>query len=1113
MGLGVLSRIGIGAGLAAALVSAPVVSWSQDADGDGAPDAQDLFPCGPGAGVVYAPADGQWGMVILEDQWPSKGDLDFDDVLLAYNHVYVVDASGRALSMQARLHPLALGGVFDNGLGLHLPVPASVVASVGRRVAGGALQPLALSGPDAEATVVVSTNLRELFAGRANQINSVSGTPYQAGDGLVIEVVFTTPVAIDAGTAPHDLYAFRTQDPTHEIHLPQYPGTAGMNAGLFRTKDDGSSGARFFVDNQGLPFGLVVPALVEWPAEANAISLLYPDIVGFAASGGVNNQDWYLTNVQPAFAYRDDRGAPAPAPAAPPSLGQAGPAPALAAAAVCPCAGLDSPAAASACGATDFTWNSGPGLLNHRVEVYAADFSGPASPYPVAADTATTHHDAALAAGSYAWRVVADDGAGAACTTAYAAADVLTAPGAFTLGSPVTQADGLTVDFSWTAAPGASSYVIELDDDADFSSPVYSGAPSGTLSHTQTLSAGTYSWRVSAVGAGGCTTTQTGAAPVTVAPSCVVPGVPTNLVAVPGTGTVELRWSAPAGALSYQIVVDDDADLSSPVVGPVTSNNGGAPDPSHLVSSIASGTYSWQVIAYGSATPNPACAAAATAPSTFSVSSFGGSLTCGSGGSGIEIGCGGHWGMRQSSFGSYTYDVEIGTSPTLSGTVHTASMWYANPNASIKYWELNSEASFSPAITFQPNTTYYVRLVRINAGVREPSGTISSFTTKAACQFGDFMYRSDALQELSAYGGLTVKSNGNLLVGDFKGDSTTGRIEELSSNLKFVKVFGTGGDQVYAIDVDNTGVVWGNRIDSLNIGGPDPLEKWSTTGSHSSPTKPSTCSGPGTNGAACSATFSGYHFGWGPLTSCTDVFSRNCCVWGDPGTSCNGKFQSGARGVGMAVRDSSTLYVVDEAGNSNYNHWQIFNGSSYSTAETGVFGINNKFSGTDSRVSSLAQGAWVGGGANNGYFVWQTGAGNSYAYIWFNGNATMLRNKYDTAINVITNPSGFQGPSGGSLAFAFSGNRFSALGTTSRLPIMYRASSGNRRHVSIFSGGSVVAQKSNSTLTTSTTELTWRKPGSSCGSYDHADLIGITSDGGQYVYASDRAYVYKFYKH
>lgn len=295
--------------LTASFVGLPVSAGAQDADSDGVADSFDAYPCDATASAVaYIPGEGQRGQLFFEDQWPGQGDLDFDDVVLGYHYRLALNATGGVVGVQARFDVRALGGVFDNGLGLHLPALASAVASVTRSVGGSLPQPILLSSADAEVTVVLSQNLRELFAGAPDQINSLPGSTLVAGQSVVVEIRFSSPVSFSLGQAPFDVYLFRSNDVGHEIHRTPYHGTAGMKTGLFNTQDDGTNVDRAFVDFTGLPFVLDVPDTTVYPAEATPISQLFTDITTFASSGGSTARDYYETNISLAAAYSDANG-------------------------------------------------------------------------------------------------------------------------------------------------------------------------------------------------------------------------------------------------------------------------------------------------------------------------------------------------------------------------------------------------------------------------------------------------------------------------------------------------------------------------------------------------------------------------------------------------------------------------------------------------------------------------------------------------------------------------------------------------------------------------------------------------------------------------------------
>ena len=287
-------RIDLPSLVALTLLTAP--SFAQDSDGDGAPDAVDVFPCDPNlASVIYAPSQGGWTLLAFEDQWPAWTDLDFNDVVLRTHYRIYQDAQSRVRRIQAFFATDALGGVHSNGLGLQLPVPAAG-ATVRRRLGAGSWEPLSLQG-DVQLTAIVSDNLRELFGGVADQINSLPGAPIIPGELVEVEITFTSPPTIDASQAPFDVFIFRAGDFGHQIHLPAYGGTAAMRSDLFGTESDASAPGRHFIHRNGTPFALNLQGTARYPLEGVRIDQLFPDIVSFASSGGAQSQDFYATNV------------------------------------------------------------------------------------------------------------------------------------------------------------------------------------------------------------------------------------------------------------------------------------------------------------------------------------------------------------------------------------------------------------------------------------------------------------------------------------------------------------------------------------------------------------------------------------------------------------------------------------------------------------------------------------------------------------------------------------------------------------------------------------------------------------------------------------------------
>ncbi len=168
-----------------------------------------------------------------------------------------------------------------------------------------------------------------------------------------------------------------------------------------------------------------------------------------------------------------------------------------------------------------------------------------------------------------------------------------TLPGIPTLVSPVNAGTGLTLPLAvdWGDVATATSYLLQIDDNSDFSSPILS-QNTGVSSYSATsLTPGVLLyWRVRAqngCGSGSWSVSRT----FTIA--CSLPGVPTLVSPSSGaTGVgqpVSFDWSDISGATLYQIQVDNNSDFSS------TNVNQQVVSSVHSAAGLNSGTlYYWR---------------------------------------------------------------------------------------------------------------------------------------------------------------------------------------------------------------------------------------------------------------------------------------------------------------------------------------------------------------------------------------------------------------------------------------------------------------------------------------------------------------------------------------
>jgi len=203
---------------------------------------------------------------------------------------------------------------------------------------------------------------------------------------------------------------------------------------------------------------------------------------------------------------------------------------------------------------------------------------------------------------TYFWKVIASNSEGEITSTSvFSFMTYTTPPGSFSLMAPLDGATGIGVQptFFWGSAPLGETYTFTLDDNADFSSPLYS-TTTASLQHFLpiTLSNDTfYYWKVEA-------NNQIGSSPAspasfsfrTIGP---LPGA-FNLLSPPdgpniSTTTPTLSWSAASLVATYTVQVDDDLLFGSPQI-----NVSGHLSTSYMVPGgiLVSGVrYYWRVFA------------------------------------------------------------------------------------------------------------------------------------------------------------------------------------------------------------------------------------------------------------------------------------------------------------------------------------------------------------------------------------------------------------------------------------------------------------------------------------------------------------------------------------
>lgn len=217
------------------------------------------------------------GTLAFEDNWPQKGDYDFNDFVTDYTYSLVKNKGSEYVkAIRLTFTPRALGAVYNSGFAIQLPVNADNV----EKVTGGELE-----ATNGKAVVIVYNDTRkDGFNGRGGFINTQINNDYIAGESLPVNVTLKTGITLD------DFQKFNpflyVGNRSHEIHLTDMPPTEKMDVTLLGTEEDRSNPDKeiyYRMDNT-YPWALDIPSTTnstgnvwEYPIEGAIISDAYPN--------------------------------------------------------------------------------------------------------------------------------------------------------------------------------------------------------------------------------------------------------------------------------------------------------------------------------------------------------------------------------------------------------------------------------------------------------------------------------------------------------------------------------------------------------------------------------------------------------------------------------------------------------------------------------------------------------------------------------------------------------------------------------------------------------------------------------------------------------------------
>lgn len=273
-----------------------------DTDGDGVPDNADQFPTDASiASSNYYPSANDWVTLAFEDNWPSKGDFDFNDLVVREKYQTMLNANGKMTGFILSGYIDARGGIYNSGFGLRLLKQQSNLIKSATISVGNSTSSLKLEDKQSNPVFLLWNNSTALTTtgegGNCVLFNTLKtcgkfdSVPYQ------LEVKFASSID-PISHSDLDFFIFRSDYRAREVHFADYPPTDKFDKTQFGKFDDTSneSANRYFRTAQNLPWAIKVNTRWRHPREYIDIVWAYPDYEGWVESGGGQHGDWYKTS-------------------------------------------------------------------------------------------------------------------------------------------------------------------------------------------------------------------------------------------------------------------------------------------------------------------------------------------------------------------------------------------------------------------------------------------------------------------------------------------------------------------------------------------------------------------------------------------------------------------------------------------------------------------------------------------------------------------------------------------------------------------------------------------------------------------------------------------------
>lgn len=246
--------------------------------------------------------DNSWAFIAYEDLYPSPGDADYNDFVMAFQAAESYNARGELETINMSFLPVARGAGYNHSVHLDLDgelwKSGNVTAITDEMFSGDAVIKATHTNlkNGTEIEKFYSKDKRDLTIFH-NTRASLSGfaNVYEGAD--ITAPLWKTDVEISLAAPEENLYADRGPIGYDSYRIYLHVNNTNKDIDLY-TINQGDG----MIDGNGYPFGIVVPTTWQWPAERTHIGDAYPHFEEYRSwlSGNVDSlsyeaEHWYLS--------------------------------------------------------------------------------------------------------------------------------------------------------------------------------------------------------------------------------------------------------------------------------------------------------------------------------------------------------------------------------------------------------------------------------------------------------------------------------------------------------------------------------------------------------------------------------------------------------------------------------------------------------------------------------------------------------------------------------------------------------------------------------------------------------------------------------------------------